>query len=118
MKILQLKVSDSTELSPWEWPESHWRGRVNIVRAGKALTPKWPDGNRCAVAISFDVDHESNELRRGGRSLGRLSWGQYGSRRGMPRILELLRRFDVPASFFVPAVIAQLYPDEQRAIVG
>lgn len=30
----------------------------------------------------------------------------------------LLRRFDVPASFFVPAVIAQLYPDEQRAIVG
>ncbi|WP_348626679.1 polysaccharide deacetylase family protein [Mesorhizobium sp. WSM1293] len=36
----------------------------------------------------------------------------------MPRILELLRRFDVPASFFVPAVIAQLYPDEQRAIVS
>ncbi|TIU83616.1 MAG: polysaccharide deacetylase, partial [Mesorhizobium sp.] len=65
-------------MSPWEWPESHWRGRVNKVRAGKALTPKWPDGNRCAFAISFDVDHESNELRRGGRSLGRLSWGQYG----------------------------------------
>lgn len=111
-------MPDSTELSPWEWPESHWRGRVNKVRAGKALTPKWPDGNRCAFAISFDVDHESNELRRGGRSLGRLSWGQYGNRRGMPRILEVLRRFDVPASFFVPAVIAQLYPDEQRAIVS
>lgn len=35
----------------------------------------------------------------------------------MPRALELLRKYDVPASFFVPAVIAQLYPDEQRAVV-
>ncbi|WP_366511594.1 polysaccharide deacetylase family protein [Mesorhizobium sp.] len=36
----------------------------------------------------------------------------------MPRNLEILSRFDVPASFFVPAVIAQLYPDKQRAVVG
>ncbi|MER8480588.1 polysaccharide deacetylase [Mesorhizobium sp. M1163] len=105
-------------LNPWEWPESQWRRRVNKVRAGKALRPTWPEGKRCAFAVSFDVDHESNELRRGGRSLGRLSWGQCGSRRGMPRVLELLRKYDVPASFFVPAVIAQLYPSEQRAVVG
>ncbi|MBZ9798555.1 MULTISPECIES: polysaccharide deacetylase [Mesorhizobium] len=110
-------MANSTALNPWEWPESHWRRRINKVRAGKALRPMWPGGKRCAFAISFDVDHESNELRRGGRSLSRLSWGQYGSRRGMPRALELLRKYDVPASFFVPAVIAQLYPDEQRAVV-
>ncbi|WP_245472897.1 MULTISPECIES: polysaccharide deacetylase family protein [unclassified Mesorhizobium] len=36
----------------------------------------------------------------------------------MPRVLELLGKFDVPASFFIPAVIAQLYPDEQSAVVG
>ncbi|MER8441101.1 polysaccharide deacetylase [Mesorhizobium sp. M1312] len=111
-------MPNSNVLNPWEWPESYWRRRVNKVRAGKALRPAWPYGKRCAFAISFDVDHESNELRRGGRSLGRLSWGQYGSRRGMPRILELLRKYDVPASFFVPAVIAQLYSDEQRNIIG
>ncbi|TIM41522.1 MAG: polysaccharide deacetylase [Mesorhizobium sp.] len=107
------QVPNSTVVNPWDW-----RRRVNKVRAGKALRPTWPDGKRCAFAISFDVDHESNELRRGGQSLCRLSWGQYGSRRGMPRVLELLRKFDVPASFFIPAVIAQLYPDEQRAVVG
>ena len=36
----------------------------------------------------------------------------------MPRILELLARNEVPATFFVPAVTALLYPDEQRRIVA
>ncbi|TIO74087.1 polysaccharide deacetylase [Mesorhizobium sp.] len=110
-------MPNSISLNPWEWPESRWRARVNKVRAGKALKPSWPEGKLCAFAISFDVDHETNELRTGGRSLARLAWGQYGSRCGMPRVLELLRKYDVPASFYVPAVTAQLYPDQQRAIV-
>ena len=50
--------------------------------------------------------------------MGRLSQGQYGSRAGVPRILALLRRYDLKASFFVPAVIAKLYPDEQTRIVA
>lgn len=58
-------MPDSTELSPWEWPESHWRRRVNKVRAGKVLKPTWPDGNRCAFANSFDVDHESERIAQG-----------------------------------------------------
>ncbi|WP_309491343.1 polysaccharide deacetylase family protein [Trinickia mobilis] len=37
---------------------------------------------------------------------------------GIPRILALLEKYDVPASFYVPAVSALLYPDEQRRIVG
>src|SRR3984957_12283796 len=106
-------------LEPWAWPEEHWRGLLNQVRAGRRLRPKfWPDGARCAVALSFDSDHETNELRDGGSSIGRLSWGQYGARCGVPRILELLGRHDVRASFFVPAVTALLHPDEQRRIVA
>ncbi|RUW80941.1 MAG: polysaccharide deacetylase [Mesorhizobium sp.] len=101
---------------PWQWPEDQWRGCVNRVRAGKPLTPPWPEGKHCAVALSFDVDHETNELRDGGKSIGRLSWGQYGSRRGMPRIMALLKKHDIQASFFVPAIAAKLYPDEQRAV--
>jgi len=47
-----------------------------------------------------------------------LSWGQYGSRVGIPRILRLLEKHDVSASFYVPAVAALLHPEEQRQIIG
>jgi peptidoglycan-N-acetylglucosamine deacetylase len=104
---------------PWEWEEPHWRGLVNQVRAGERLAPKsWQGGARCAVALSFDSDHETNELRDGGKSIGRMAWGQYGARVGVPRILELLERHGVRASFYVPAVVALLHPDEQRRVVA
>jgi peptidoglycan-N-acetylglucosamine deacetylase len=106
-------------MQPWEWPEEQWRRRVNAVRAGRSLKPKvWPGGARCAVALSFDSDHDTNELRDGGESIGRMSWGQYGARVGVPRILALLKQEDVRATFFVPAVAAKLYPDEQRRVIA
>ncbi|MES2292433.1 MAG: polysaccharide deacetylase [Pseudomonadota bacterium] len=107
------------ELQPWQWPEAHWRGILNQARAGRLLRPKsWPDGARCAFALSFDSDHETNELRDGGKSIGRLSWGQYGARVGVPRIAALLARHNVRASFYVPAVTALIYPEEQQALVA
>lgn len=104
-------------LEPWQWPEPHWRKLVEQARAGKKLAPRvWPNGARCAVALSFDSDHETNELRDGGESIGRLSQGQYGNLQGIPRILKILSDAAIPASFFVPAVTALLYPDEQNRI--
>jgi peptidoglycan-N-acetylglucosamine deacetylase len=109
----------AAEIESWQWPESHWRGLVNQVRAGRRLKPKsWPGGARCAVALSFDNDHETNELRDGGKSIGRMQWGQYGARVGVPSILDLLRRHDVQASFYVPAVAAMLHPDEPRQVIA
>ncbi|MFI4986794.1 MAG: polysaccharide deacetylase [Alphaproteobacteria bacterium] len=106
-------------LEPWQWPEEHWRKLVNRVRAGRALRPKaWQGGARCAVALSFDSDHETNELRDGGKSIGRLCWGEYGTRVGVPRILKILDRYGVKASFYVPAVSALLHPEEQRRITA
>lgn len=107
------------ELQPWQWPEPHWRQLVDQVRAGPSLKPKsWPDGAACAFALSFDSDHETNELRDGGKSIGRMAWGQYGARVGVPRIAKLLARHDVRASFYVPAVTALLYPEEQKSLTA
>ncbi|MDO9526354.1 MAG: polysaccharide deacetylase [Gemmobacter sp.] len=103
---------------PQDWPEDHWRGLVNRVRAGRNLMPaQWPGGARCAVALSFDSDHETNELRDGGASISRLSWGEYGARCGVGRIRKVLDAHGVKATFFVPAVSAMLHPEEQRSLV-
>ena len=112
-------MTDIAKLEPWQWPEEHWRGLVNHVRAGRTLRPKtWHDGKRCAFALSFDADHETNELRDGGKSIGRMAWGQYGNRVGVPNILKLLAKHAVPATFYVPGVAALLHPDEQRRVIA
>jgi peptidoglycan/xylan/chitin deacetylase (PgdA/CDA1 family) len=104
---------------PWQWPEEHWRKLVNQVRAGRSYRPAtWKGGARCAFALSFDSDHETNELRDGGKSIGRMCWGQYGNRVGVPRILRLLDSHGVKATFYVPAVAALIHPDEQRRVIA
>ena len=86
----------TTAMEPWQWPEPHWRKLVNQVRAGRSYRPDgWKNGARCAFALSFDADHETNELRDGGKSIGRMAWGEYGTRVGVPRILKLLKKYDV-----------------------
>ncbi len=112
-------MTEQKPLEPWQWPEEHWRKLVNQVRAGRSYRPKtWKDGARCAFAISFDSDHETNELREGGKSIGRMAWGQYGNRVGVPRILKMLKKYGVPGTFYVPAVAALLHPDEQRLVIA
>ncbi|OON71925.1 polysaccharide deacetylase family protein [Streptomyces tsukubensis] len=100
------------------WPEHIWRGHVEAVRTGRRLVPEsWPGGARVAVALSFDSDHETIPLRDGETSPGRLAQGEYGARAGAPRIVDLLARYGVPATFFMPAVSALLHPEEARGYV-
>ena len=102
---------------PWQWPEPTWRRITDRARAGRSLRPAtWPGGARCAIALSFDADHDTIPLRDADESPMRISQGQYGNRQGVPRIRALLARHGVPASFFYPAVSALLYPDEVRAV--
>jgi peptidoglycan/xylan/chitin deacetylase (PgdA/CDA1 family) len=101
----------------WEWDEATWRQYVARIRAGSRLQPAWPCQARVAVALSFDADHETIPLRDRETSPGRLAQGEYGSRVGSGRISGVLAKFGVRASFFVPAVSAQLHPDEVRGYV-
>jgi peptidoglycan/xylan/chitin deacetylase (PgdA/CDA1 family) len=103
----------------WEWPLDEVQGVTLQAHAGRDLTPcEWPDGARVAVALSFDFDGETSWLYREERSPAAMSRGDYGSRVGLPRILSLLDRHDVPASFFVPAVNGQLHPESVDAILA
>jgi peptidoglycan/xylan/chitin deacetylase (PgdA/CDA1 family) len=104
---------------PWSWPEAKWRGIVERVRAGRSLLPKaWPQGARVAVALSFDFDNETPSLRDNRTSPSALSQGEYGARAALPRVLALLERNRIPASFFIPAVSAKLYPEQVKRIAG
>jgi peptidoglycan/xylan/chitin deacetylase (PgdA/CDA1 family) len=107
------------QLNPWEWPEPTWRGMVAKARAGRSLRPSsWPNNAVCAVALSFDADHETIPLRDGDASPMRISQGHYGARAAMPRIRALFQKHAIPASFFYPAVSALLHPDEVRGVAA
>lgn len=104
--------------APWTLSEAQIRALVGKVRAGKDLSPKsWPGGARVAVGLSFDFDNETVTLRDGRDSVSQLSQGEYGARAGLPRVLRLLERHKIPASFFVPAVSALLHEQGMQAIV-
>lgn len=105
-------------IPPWERTMEDVKAEVELVRAGKDLTPEsWPGGARVAVALSFDFDAETNALRDGEDSPGTHSRGEYAGRVAIPRILSLLDEYEVPASFFVPAVTALLHPEDVATIV-
>ena len=110
---------DQKPEKPWLLPQDQVNSIVNAVRAGKDLTPSvWPDGAKVAVALSFDFDAETNNLRDGQYSPGGLSQGEYAARVSVPRILALLDKYRIPGSFFVPAVTALLHPAEIKAIMA
>jgi peptidoglycan/xylan/chitin deacetylase (PgdA/CDA1 family) len=114
-----LSAQPADEIPSWQWTESQWREAVDRVRAGDRLLPaSWPGGTRVAVALSFDMDAETLLLRNNNTSPSRLSVGQYGPRAGTPRILALLERYDILSTFFIPAVSAQLYAEQVRAVVA
>ena len=109
------QASAEPEREPgWTWSDERVMETVNAVRAGRDLQPaQWPDGARVAVLLSFDVDNETvTGLRYGDATVGSLSEGQYGARRALPRVVDLLDREGVPASFFIPAVSLVLDPSQ------
>src|SRR5690606_3971601 len=81
---------------------------------------QWPDGKRCAAAFSIDFDGESPFLWRTRANptpvLGELEQRAFGPRQGIYRILEMLHRLDIQASFFIPGIIAERYPQAVEAI--
>jgi peptidoglycan/xylan/chitin deacetylase (PgdA/CDA1 family) len=119
ISLLILADDKGQEQKPWDWTLEQIQAKVGKVRAGKDLTPSsWPDGAKVAVALSFDFDAETNALRDNQISPGTFSQGEYAARASIPRILALLDKYSIPATFFVPAVTVLLHPQEMQDILS
>jgi peptidoglycan/xylan/chitin deacetylase (PgdA/CDA1 family) len=95
----------------WTWPEERIVSTANAVRAGRDLMPRqWPNGARVAVMLSFDADNELLNIRTGSPTVGGISQGEYGGRVGLDRVLAILDRHQIPASFFIPSMSLKLTP--------
>ena len=100
-----------------QWSDAQLREAVGLARVGKKLTPKsWPNGSRVAVALTFDTDTEAPLLRDGNTSPTALSAAEFGAQSGIRRILLMLDRHQIPATFFMTGVDAMLHPDMVEAI--
>ncbi|MFX0087866.1 MAG: polysaccharide deacetylase [Candidatus Hodarchaeota archaeon] len=69
------------------------------------------------VCLTFDFDAESAQIRQL-EELGRVSKGQFAIKRGLPRILSLLDKYNIKATFFVCGWVAETYPDLTNGIVN
>jgi peptidoglycan/xylan/chitin deacetylase (PgdA/CDA1 family) len=88
----------------------------------------WPRGKRIAVLMGACFEGWSHDKWPGLGPMGNppaavpginaIRWAEYGGRRGMPRILRMLARYDVRATVFVNAVIAERFPQIVRSFAS
>jgi peptidoglycan/xylan/chitin deacetylase (PgdA/CDA1 family) len=81
---------------------------------------RWPNGKRCAVVFSVDPDAESglvyNEPHQVATRLDGVEERRFGPRTGVPRLLRLFERYQLPSTWFIPGYTITHYPDVVRAI--
>ena len=94
---------------------------TDVVDWRSPLPPgfSWPDGYRAAACFTFDVDAESPILFDFPESpawLDVMSHQAYGARTGIARLLRLLDRRGIRATFFIPGYSAERWPAICRSI--
>lgn len=80
----------------------------------------WPAQQQSAVALAFDLDGPTGDAMLKGTIWDRpeyFSQGAYGPWRALDRILSLLDRHGVHATFFTPAWVVETWPEKCRQIV-
>ncbi|MEO3788251.1 polysaccharide deacetylase [Actinocorallia sp. B10E7] len=84
------------------------------------MSESWHRGAAAVATLTFDVDAETPILARGrgyAQHAGTMSHQAYGPDVGLPRILDLLDEFGIPATFFVPGWVAEHRPGLAWSIV-
>jgi peptidoglycan-N-acetylglucosamine deacetylase len=82
---------------------------------------RWLGGSAALAVLSFDVDAESAILAQGRRYADHamvMTHQAYGPNVGVPRLLQLLADFDIKATFFIPGLTADRYPQTVERIAA
>lgn len=83
--------------------------------------PPWPNGARCAVCFSFDMDVESllhlYQREAAPSRLATSSALRYGPFVSIPRLIDIFKHYGLKQTFFVPGWCIETYPKAIEALV-
>ena len=74
----------------------------------------WPGEIKCVAMLTFDLDGVSSWIRRDPTYAdfpSLMSMAEYGPSIATPRILDLLDKYDIKSSFYVPGFVAETHTD-------
>src|SRR5258708_23199553 len=77
---------------------------------------RWPQGARCCVGITVDLSVAAGPDGIRAADLTTPE-AEFGANQGLSALLAVLRRYDLKATFAVPAVLAHIYADRVRALL-
>lgn len=108
-------VSAETLQSQIDWSIDEVKKITNNLRASESLNPvSWKNGHKVAVLFAFDVDNETLFISPGAKDkipISQFAFAEYGANVGMKRIVDILEREKVPATFFIPAMMLEIHPE-------
>lgn len=76
--------------------------------------PIWPFSMQSALALAFDLDGPTGDAMLDGSLANNLRYfteGSYGPWKALPRLLDLLKEYDLKATFFVPTWVVLQWTD-------
>ena len=71
---------------------------------------------RHLVCLTFDFDAMSGFIARGMTSATPVSRGEFGADVAAPRVLELLKKYRIPSSWYIPGHTLETYPDRCQQV--
>jgi len=83
---------------------------------------QWPEDFRACMCLTWDMDGESAMYFRNPEEaknqLSELVQRSYGPNVGIYKILDLLEKYGIPGTFYVPGYTANIHPEAVREIVS
>ncbi|HLH85327.1 MAG TPA: polysaccharide deacetylase [Thermoplasmataceae archaeon] len=81
----------------------------------------WPDGHKACMCLTWDMDGEAAMYFRNPEEarnqLSELVQRSYGPNVGIYKILDLLEKYGIPGTFYIPGYTANLHPEAVKEIL-
>lgn len=78
----------------------------------------WPNGYNCCVNLTFDYDSNSALMRKAPLDIVAQSRGKFAPNTAIPRILDLLNKYEMKATFFTPGWTIDTFTESCETIVS